>query len=77
MTSVKSFIFGALAGVGLVSAAQFGGISYRSPVDAITYDNLGYSGCYQDVVAWDPKTCTCTYADKAFSGPLAPLNEGV
>ena len=79
MTFVKCIAFGALVSLGLASANPqvWGGISYRNPVSAITYDNLGCTGTYQEVTGYDPKACTCTYSPKTYSGPLAPLNEGV
>lgn len=85
MAPVKSVILGsaaALASFGLVSATSCTGpvinsISYCNAVDQITYNDVGYSGEYQDVVGMDLDSCTCNYAPKAFSGPLAPLNEGL
>ena len=82
MASVKSIIFGALASLGFASisnAEVINSIDYRTSVEAITYSNLGCSGSYSDVIAYDPDACTCKYSDtpKPYSGPLAPLNEGV
>lgn len=83
--SVKSVILGtaaALGSFGLATATSCSGpvinsISYCNPVDQISYSDLGYSGTYQDVTGMDLGACTCSYAPKAFSGPLAPLNEGL
>lgn len=85
MAPVKSVILGsaaALASFGLASASGCSGptinsISYCNAVDQITYDDLGFSGVYQDVVGMDLDSCTCNYAPKSFAGALAPLNEGV
>jgi len=85
MAPVKSVILGSAAALitaGLASATDCSGpvinsISYCNAVDQIVYDDLGYSGTYQDVTGMDLDSCTCNYATKAFSGPLAPLNEGL
>lgn len=84
MAPVKSVIIGsaaALVSASLVSASCSGpvinSISYCNPVEQIVYDDVGYSGSYKDVVGMDLDSCTCNYAPKQFSGPLAPLNEGV
>jgi len=71
----------ALASFGFASAScngpVIGGISYCNSVEQITYNDLGYSGTYKDVSGWDSNSCTCSYQSKSFSGPLAPLNEGL
>ncbi|RPA96180.1 hypothetical protein L873DRAFT_1695346 [Choiromyces venosus 120613-1] len=51
-------------------------IPYCNSVDCLGYSNIGYGGEYQDVIAMDKDTCTCTYAPKQFSNaPGAPVNE--
>ncbi|KAF8469644.1 putative TOS1-like glycosyl hydrolase-domain-containing protein [Kalaharituber pfeilii] len=82
MAILKSVFLGsvaALASLGFASAScrTINGLGYCNSVKQIKYDNLGYSGTYQDVVGIDLDSCSCTYAPKAFSGPLAPLNEGL
>ena len=82
MAIIKSVLLGsvaALASVGFASAGctVLGGLSYCKAVNQITYDNLGYSGTYKDVIGMDLKNCICKYSEKPFSGPLAPLNEQV
>lgn len=52
-------------------------IPYCQSTDSITYDNIGFSGSYQDVVNMDSDACTCQMAPKAFAGELAPLSEEV
>lgn len=52
-------------------------IPYCQSTDSITYDNIGFSGSYQDVVKMDSTACTCDLAPKSFSGSLAPLNDEV
>lgn len=79
MTFVKSIVFGALVSLGLASAnpQTYGGITYNNPVSAITYSNLGCTGTYQAVTGYNKDDCSCTYSPKTYSGPLAPLNEGL
>lgn len=48
---------------------------YCNAVEAITYENVGYSGTYKDVVEMNSQTCGCEMKDKSFSGPLAPFDE--
>jgi hypothetical protein len=48
---------------------------YCSAVDSISYTNFGSSGTYNQVT--DMAGGNCQSAPKAFSGPLAPLNDEV
>jgi hypothetical protein len=47
------------------------------PVQRITYQNVGASGQYNEVVSMDQETGECKFAPRNISGPLAPFNEPV
>ncbi|KAJ4296076.1 target of Sbf [Collariella sp. IMI 366227] len=51
------------------------GISYCNPVQGITYENMGSSGQYNEVIDMDDQSGECKFAPRQFSGPLAPFNE--
>ena len=53
------------------------GMTYCTPVAEITYNNVGFSGTYNDVTNMDTSSCECSSSPYAFSGPLAPFNEEV
>ncbi|KAK0734402.1 putative TOS1-like glycosyl hydrolase-domain-containing protein [Lasiosphaeria miniovina] len=53
---------------------QQNGNWFCTPVQQITYTNLGGSGTYNDVVGISA-TGQCEFQPKAYSGPLAPFNE--
>ncbi len=42
----------------------------------ILYSNVGHAGSYKAVTNMDDSG-NCQFADAAFSGPIAPFNEGV
>lgn len=50
---------------------------YCRQVQRVTYQNMGRSGEYREVVNMDPQTGKCDFAAKQYSGPLAPFNEPV
>jgi hypothetical protein len=50
---------------------------YCQKVQRVTYQNIGKSGQYNEVVGMDQKTGACEFAPRQFSGPLAPFNEPV
>lgn len=50
-------------------------IPYCDEVEAITYDNVGFSGTYQAVSYMNSETCECKFTPKSFGGGLAPLDE--
>jgi len=50
---------------------------YCRQVQRITYQNMGRSGQYQEVVNMDPRNGKCDFAARQYSGPLAPFNEPV
>ncbi len=50
---------------------------YCQPVRHITYQNVGVSGRYKEVVNMNQETGSCEFRDRDFSGPLAPFNEPV
>ncbi|EGC47378.1 conserved hypothetical protein [Histoplasma capsulatum var. duboisii H88] len=57
------------------TAHLLGGNWYCSAVQAITYTNVGSSGTYNEIVSMNGGSCSSR--PKAYSGPLAPLNEEV
>jgi hypothetical protein len=52
-------------------------IEYCQKVQRITYQNMGTSNHYNQVINMDQKSGTCTFGRKEFSGPLAPFGEPV
>ncbi|KAK4235004.1 putative TOS1-like glycosyl hydrolase-domain-containing protein [Achaetomium macrosporum] len=48
---------------------------YCRQVQRITYENIGASGQYNEVVSMDQQTGDCEFAVRNVSGPLAPFNE--
>lgn len=47
---------------------------YCNSVSAIQYQNLGFSGSYQDVTLMDDQSCSCSSQSVSFSGEMAPLD---
>ena len=56
---------------------QIAGNYYCSATDAITYNNVGFSGKYNQITYMDSSGCQCSSQQASFSGGLAPLNEEV
>ncbi|KAH8787427.1 putative TOS1-like glycosyl hydrolase-domain-containing protein [Hyaloscypha sp. PMI_1271] len=56
---------------------ELNGNWFCQPVKAIQYSNVGSSGSYRQITSMNSQTGSCEYQMKAFSGPLAPLNEEV
>jgi hypothetical protein len=52
------------------------GNAYCTAVEAIRYENVGTPGTYDQIVEMSPDG-KCTFVPKAFSGPLAPLDDEV
>ncbi|KAL6945075.1 hypothetical protein ACO0QE_002520 [Hanseniaspora vineae] len=52
-----------------------GGNYYCSQVEAVVYNNVGYSGSYSDVTSMDESSCVCSQSSTSFSGTNAPLDE--
>lgn len=50
---------------------------YCQKVQRVTYQNIGKSGQYKEVVGMNQQTGACEFAPRQFSGPLAPFNEPV
>lgn len=48
---------------------------YCSETTKVIYENIGYSGSYQDVTNMNEDTGKCTQETKSFSGNLSPLDE--
>ncbi|KAK9365644.1 putative TOS1-like glycosyl hydrolase-domain-containing protein [Lipomyces kononenkoae] len=69
----------ALGSASLAAAAaactQLGGNTYCDPVSALSFDNVGFSGSYDEVTSMD--NCNCQKTSASFSGPLAPMNEDI
>lgn len=58
------------------TARDEGGNWFCGAVNHILYEGIGTSGSYEAVTAMT-STGECKKATKSYSGPLAPLNEGV
>jgi hypothetical protein len=56
---------------------QIAGNYYCNPTDAVSFNNVGFAGSYNEITAMDSTGCTCASVPKSFSGGLAPLNEEV
>jgi hypothetical protein len=56
---------------------ELNGNWFCQPVKAIQYSNVGSSGSYKQITSMNSQTRLCEYQMKAFSGPLAPLDEEV
>lgn len=48
---------------------------YCNSVSAIEYQNIGFSGSYNDVTDMDESSCDCSSTLKDFSGTMSPLDE--
>jgi hypothetical protein len=60
------------------SACQnIGGNYYCGSTNAVTYDNVGFSGTFNSITSMNTDGCTCQSAPQAFSGGLAPMNDEV
>lgn len=57
------------------SCSYIDGNYYCSSVNAVYYDDIGYSGSYSDVTNMDEDSCECTSESYSFSGTLSPLDE--
>lgn len=56
---------------------EIAGNYYCASTDAIIYNNVGFSGTYNEITSMDSTSCACSSSPQAFSGGLAPLNEEV
>ena len=56
---------------------QIAGNYYCAQTDAITYNNVGFPGTYNQITGMDSTTCQCSSDSVSFTGGLAPLNEEV
>lgn len=57
------------------SCSYEGGNYYCNEVDAVVYENVGYSGSYSDVTNMDETSGQCSSSTKSFSGSNSPLDE--
>ncbi|SCU85008.1 LADA_0D05204g1_1 [Lachancea dasiensis] len=64
-----------LAPLVAASCDYVGGNYYCSETDAVIYQNVGYSGSYQDVTSMDESSCSCSQESVSFEGSMSPLNE--
>ncbi|ODQ44657.1 hypothetical protein PICMEDRAFT_18063 [Pichia membranifaciens NRRL Y-2026] len=76
-TSLLYSIATALVSTSTVDAGcqYIGGNYYCNSVSAVQYQNVGFSGSYNDVTNMDETTCQCSSSPKSFSGTLSPLDE--
>lgn len=70
---------GGMTGVAALAAAFFLSAQMVScaTVDAISYENIGFSGTYNRITSMNNETCACTSTPYSFSGPMAPLDHGL
>ncbi|KAK9243671.1 putative TOS1-like glycosyl hydrolase-domain-containing protein [Lipomyces tetrasporus] len=57
------------------SCTEINGNYYCNSVKAVAYENIGFSGSYEDVTSMDD--CSCSTSSTSFSGSLAPMNEDI
>ncbi|KAK9492833.1 putative TOS1-like glycosyl hydrolase-domain-containing protein [Lipomyces doorenjongii] len=57
------------------SCSEISGNYYCNAVTAVAYENVGFSGSYDEVTSMDD--CTCSTSSTSFSGSLAPMNEDI
>ncbi|KAK9485299.1 putative TOS1-like glycosyl hydrolase-domain-containing protein [Lipomyces starkeyi] len=57
------------------SCSQISGNYYCNPVTAVAYENVGFSGSYDEVTSMDD--CSCSTSPTSFSGSLAPMNQDI
>lgn len=74
-TSILLSIFTALTSKVIADCTYDRGNYYCDEVSAVVYNNVGYSGTYQDVTNMDETSCSCTQSSKSFSGTNSPLDE--
>lgn len=56
---------------------QIAGNYYCGQTDAVAFNNVGFTGTYNQITGMDSSSCTCSSQPKGFSGPIAPLNDEV
>ena len=56
---------------------EIAGNYYCAQTNAITYNNVGFSGTYNQITSMDSSSCQCSSNPTSFSGGLAPLNDEV
>jgi Cell wall protein YJL171C/Tos1, N-terminal len=56
---------------------QIDGNYYCAQTNAISFNNVGFAGSYNQVTNMDSVSCACSSTPVGFSGPLAPLNNEV
>lgn len=75
---ILSFVAIAAFSVGAnAQCQQIDGNYYCGATHAITYNNVGFSGTYNQITGMDSTTCQCSSNPTSFSGGLAPLNQEV
>lgn len=67
----------AIVGLAAAACTETGGNWYCDAVQALTYENVGFSGAYEAITAMNTDSCTCSTSSDSFSGALAPFNEGL
>jgi len=72
----------AIAALSLGAHAQSGcqqiaGNYYCGQTNVVAFNNVGFSGSYNQITGMDSTGCTCSSSPVAFSGAIAPLNDEV
>jgi Glycine-rich protein domain (DUF2403) len=75
LAALTSVVFAAIQGCTGSSKEQNGNF-YCGAVRAITYDDIGGAGIYNEVTSMEANG-HCTFKSHAYSGPMAPLDEEV
>lgn len=70
-----SIIAAALVGTVNAGCQNIGGNYYCAQTNKWIYNNVGFSGSYNDVTSMDENSGTCSSTPFPFSGTLAPLDE--
>ncbi|ODQ64660.1 hypothetical protein NADFUDRAFT_83577 [Nadsonia fulvescens var. elongata DSM 6958] len=74
-TLSNGFIASTLLAVqALADCSYIAGNYYCSEIQAVTYENIGFSGSYQEVTAMNADG-SCNFDSKSFSGTNAPLDQ--
>lgn len=74
---LAALVFAALVARVNAQCQEIDGNSYCGQTDAIIYNNVGFSGTYNEITSMDSTSCQCSSSPQSFSGGLAPLNDEV
>ncbi|KAF5101923.1 hypothetical protein D0Z00_000578 [Geotrichum galactomycetum] len=75
LKSAASLLF--LAASAHAQCSQISGNYYCNKVNQVVYENIGFSGSYNEVTNFDTSSCSCSSKPVSFSGSLSPLDQEV